>query len=160
MSSVATIINNGIVSALHAQFPDIAIYDDSIEQDMPNVCFLVVLIRSTPGKGIDGINSVRNTFNVIYYTDSNISTEQYDVAEDMRGCLSTITTDLGKVHGTNMDFNTSDGILTCVVDYSMRTREETEPEEYMEGIRMEAVSNGDSIKIYEKADSSVSEVSE
>ena len=59
-----------------------------------------------------------------------------------------------------MDFNTSDGILTCVVDYSMRTREETEPEEYMEGIRMEAVSNGYSIKIYEKEDSSVSEVSE
>ena len=114
-------INDGIIAALKAAYPEVKCYDEQVKQGLKNPCFIIRCINPT-GEQFLGKRYYRdNLFSVQYLPkdDKNANAECYGVQDDLYLVLEYITVDGDLIRGTKMRGEIIDGVLTFLVNYSM-----------------------------------------
>lgn len=137
MAEISTnIILDGITLALRKAFPESHIESNTIKQGLRQPAFLVLLVTAQIAKQPSNRKKRLARFDITYFPKCGRE-ECYAVADTLGEILALIDLPSGdKLHGTDMDFSLTDGVLHFLVSYNHFTREQTE-EERMEKLKIE-----------------------
>lgn len=112
-------VRDGIIRALKDAFPEIPVYDENVEQDLPIPSFSVRAIRSTQSLFRGARYWKTNDFNVVYFPpEDDRNTDCNAVQEALFSCLEYIQAGSDLVRGTGMDGHVEDGVLSFAVSYN------------------------------------------
>lgn len=133
----------GIAKALNTEFQDnVTIYDESIEQDFKEPCFLISTIKAAESKVLNRRYKFSQSFVIQYFPKSkkNANEEMYRVADKMMGALEYIeqlgTGEKTILRGKDRDYKIVDGILNFFVDYNFFAYAVVEEPPFMEVIKI------------------------
>ncbi len=112
-------IIKGISMKLNAAFGDgYRIYANDVEQGLQEPCFFVAVLKPELTHLPGGRYRKRNPFDIHYFPEQASNTELYAAAERMMDCLEFIILPDGEqLHGTNMNYETVDGVLHFFVNF-------------------------------------------
>ena len=133
----------GIAKALYLEFQDsVTIYDESIEQDFKEPCFLISTIKAAESKVLNRRYKFSQSFVIQYFPKSkrNVNEEMYRVADRMVGALEYIeqlgTEEKTTLRGKDRNYKIVDGVLNFFVDYNFFAYVVVEEPPFMEVIKI------------------------
>lgn len=133
----------GIAKALNLEFQDsVTIYDESIEQDFKEPCFLISTIKTAESKVLNRRYKFSQSFVIQYFPKSkrNANEEMYRVADRMMGVLEYIeqlgTEEKTTLRGKDRNYKIVDGVLNFFVDYNFFAYAVVEEPPFMEVIKI------------------------
>lgn len=113
----------GISNALYEEF-GYENHREIIKQGLEEPCFFISCIKSSNGKYPGKRYKRDNSFVIQYFPESkdSLAEECHNVAERMYRCLEIIKASGQLLHGQDMNYQVTDGILNYFVDYSFYVR--------------------------------------
>jgi len=138
-------IINGISVALNAEFPDLQIYIDEIEQGMQTPCFLIVNLLNRETQKLDNRYLREHSFDVHYFPESitKPTREAATVGTKLFDVLEYITVNGALVRGTDRRHELVNDVLHFFVDYDVYIHKLKDPAPYMETLEHTQVLKGD-----------------
>ena len=129
-------LTDAIAEALFQEFgSDYEIYTEAVEQGLTEPCFLIRCLNPTKNRHL-GLRYKRTFQFAIQYFPSTAETyaECATVMEGLFECLESVKLSGKPVHGTDMNGQITDGVLTFTVDYDgfVLKTEEYDPMEELE----------------------------
>lgn len=136
-------VTDAILEALFQEFgSDYELYTESVEQGLTEPCFLVRCLNPTKNLDLGRRYKRTNQFSVQYFpATSRVFEECSAVAEKLFECLKDVVVHEKPVHGTELNGQIIDGILTFTVNYDGFVLEEY-METNMESLKTEAKVKG------------------
>lgn len=133
----------GIAKALNTEFQDsVTIYNENIEQDFKEPCFLISIIKAAESKVLNRRDKFNQSFVIQYFPKSkkNANEEMYRVADKMMGALEYIeqlgTGEKTILRGKDRNYKIVDGILNFFVGYNFFAYAVVEEPPFMEVIKI------------------------
>lgn len=116
-------IISGISNALYEEF-GYENHMEEIKQDLKEPCFFISCIKSFTKKNPGRRYKSNNSFVIQYFpeTKDSLVQECHSVAERMHKCLGLVSASGQILHGQDMQYQITDGILNYFVDYSFYLR--------------------------------------
>ena len=127
-------LTDAIAEALFQEFgSDFEIYTEKVEQGLTEPCFLIRCLNPTKNRHL-GLRYIRtNQFSIQYIpSTAEAIAECTSVMERLFECLDSLNLSDKPIHGTNLNGDITDGILTFTVNYDgfvMKTEEQTNMED-------------------------------
>lgn len=136
MAEISTnIILDGITLALRDAFPEIYIESNTTNQELQQPAFLVLLETAQLMSYPSGRQKRLARFDITYFPTCG-QEECYSVADTLGDIFRLLVLPSGdKLHGTDMSFSVTDGVLHFLVSYNHFAFEESE-EEHMEKLKI------------------------
>lgn len=134
-----------ISNALYKEFCYVN-HMEEIKQDLKGPCFFVTLLDSATQIVVGNRYEKRNQICIQYFPESekNQKNECNDVAERLTVCLEYIEDeDGGFLHGTDMHYQITDGILNFFVNYNFHVFKQTKQEEPMHDMTIQTKLGGE-----------------
>ena len=140
----------GIAKALNTEFQDgVTIYNESIEQDFKEPCFLISIIKAAESKVLNRRYKFSQSFVIQYFPKSkrNVNEEMYRVADRMVGALEYIeqlgTEEKTILRGKDRSYKIVDGVLNFFVNYNFFAYVEVEEPPFMEVLKISRIGEED-----------------
>ena len=133
----------GIAKALYLEFQDsVTIYDESIEQDFKEPCFLISTIKAAESKVLNRRYKISQSFVIQYFPKSkrNVKLELFWVIDRKVVALEYIvhlgTEEKTTLRGKDRNYKIVDGVLNFFVDYNFFAYVVVEEPPFMEVIKI------------------------
>lgn len=138
-------ITVGISQALYEEFgEDYAVYDNNVEQDLKEPCFLILPINPARELVVGNRYEGKNPYDIHYFPKKhNDRSELNDVLDRLYSALEYITVSDSKFRGTSMNGKIVDGMLHFFVDYNMFLFKKQPEVTKMGGITVKVEKKGD-----------------
>ena len=138
-------IINGISVAINAEFPDLQIYIDEIEQGMQTPCFLIFNLTNRETQKLNNRYLREHSFNVQYFPKSitKPTREAATVGTKLFDVLEYITVNGALVRGTDRRHELVNDVLHFFVDYDVYIHKLKDPDPYMETLEHTQQVKGD-----------------
>ena len=122
-------ITNSIAEALFQEFGSgYEIYTEKVEQGLSEPCFLIRCLNPTKNRFLGRCYKRTNQFSIQYIPSTAEAIEECaSVLERLFECLENVILSGKPVHGTELQGQITDGILTVTVNYDgfvMKTEEQ------------------------------------
>lgn len=135
---------DGIAVKLHETFGDeVTIYKEDVPQDLREPSFIITHLITLNSAKLPNRYLRKQSFNIKYFPKSknNSKSEMYEVAEKMLVALEYINvlhneTFDNLCRGTKMQYEIVENILHFFVNYDFFVKQETQPDEYMENLKI------------------------
>lgn len=113
------ILTDAIAEALFQEFgSDYEIYTEKVEQGLNEPCFLIRCLNPTKNRFLGRCYKRTNQFSVQYIPSTADANEECaSVLERLFECLEDVVVSARLVHGTELNGEITDGILTFTVNY-------------------------------------------
>lgn len=135
---------DGIVQALKAAFPDVTVYDENVEQDLPIPSFSVRLISSSQALFRGQRYLKKDTVNVVYFPpEEDRNRDCNAVKEALFQVLEYITAGDDPLRGCDMEAHVEDGVLSFVVSYHYFVRRALPDDPTMDDLKKEVTVHGE-----------------
>ena len=133
-----------ISNALDKEF-DCEKHMEEIKQDLKEPCFFITLLDSATQIVVGNRYEKRNQICIQYFPESEqIQHECNEVAERLTICLEYIADEDGSfLHGTDMHYQVTDGILNFFVNYNFHVLKQGKPAELMEKLTVKLELGGE-----------------
>lgn len=126
---------NNTVIGISQKLDQVFGYDvhiDSIKQGLHEPCFLITTLKGGQNQEVGNLYSRKQPFDILYYPKAKkYTTEVNEVSSTLQMELEYITVGPDLVRGTGISHEVVDGVLHFFVNYDVRVRKETVPDEYM-----------------------------
>ncbi|WP_276358415.1 phage tail terminator family protein [Cohnella caldifontis] len=106
-----------VVAALHAQFPDVDVYVEIPEGGLTGPCFFVKLLSASQTQELNRRYRRVHSFDVQFVAADGSNRAMQETAERLYGVLETIGTDGEGGKGIGMRHEIADRVLHFYVDY-------------------------------------------
>lgn len=112
-------LTDAIAEALFQEFgSDYEIYTEKVEQGLKEPCFLIRCLNPTKNKHLGQVYKRTNQFSVQYIPSTmDVNEECHSVLERLFECLEDVILSDKPVHGTELNGEIQDDILTFTVNY-------------------------------------------
>ena len=112
-------LTDAIAEALFQEFgSDYEIYTEAVEQGLTEPCFLIRCLNPTKNRHLGQRYRRTNQFSIQYIpSTAEPNDECSSVLERLFECLDSVKLSGKPVHGTDLQGNITDGILTFTVNY-------------------------------------------
>lgn len=136
-------ISDAISEALFQEFgSDYEIYTEKVEQGLKEPCFLLRCLNPTKNVDLGQRYKRTNQFSVQYFPSTPDSLEECtSTLERLFECLEDVIVSEKPIHGTDLQGQFTDGILTLTVNYDGFVLKEC-TETNMESLKIEPKSKG------------------
>ena len=126
----------GIAQKLNQVFGDgYEIYIDSVKQGLNEPCFLITFLKGNQKQLVGNLYSREQPFDILYFPQASASTSEINnVVDLLQMDVEYINVETDSLRGTGISHETVDGVLHFFVNYDLRIRKESIPEEYMGAI--------------------------
>lgn len=133
-----------ISNALDKEF-GYEIHMEEIKQDLKEPCFFITLLDSSTKILVGKRYEKRNQICIQYFPESKqVQQECNNVAERLTLCLEYIgDAEDGFVHGTDMHYQVTDGVLHFFVNYNFHVFKQTQQEEPMSDMTIKTELGGE-----------------
>ena len=137
-------IIDSIADALFQMFGSgYEIYTESVEQGLQEPCFLIRCLDPVMNMDLNRRYKKNMTFVIQYfpYKEEKID-ECADVMEKLFDCLSDLTVNEKVIHGSDLNGQINDGVLTFTVNYNLFVLRSADPAVDMEDLTLNTEAKG------------------
>lgn len=136
-------IVEAIAIKLDADFAGITIYTEEIKQGFNEPCFFIKMLPTSTEQVVGPRHFLKHQFDVHYFpSESGGNSEIFETIEKLKDSLEIITAGSDLIRGTDIHFESIDGVLHSMVNYDFHVMKVVTPEESMETITIESNTKG------------------
>ncbi len=129
MADLTNEVIDGVISAIVEEFPSIPVYDEQVEQDLPEPSFFVRSIRPRQNLFMGKRYKRRELIEVTYFPPQTGRKRSVNsVLETLFSILEIITAGNDRIRGSDMEGHTDEndvGVFTVTYDYFVLSNDET-----------------------------------
>ncbi|WP_199856165.1 phage tail terminator family protein [Clostridium botulinum] len=134
----------GVNNTLDKEFPNINIYNESIQQGFEEPCFFIKILNSSQNKELNIRYKKNILFDIHYFSDKeDINSDCLDVADKLYEILEYIKVENDLYKASNMTHEVIDGVLHFMLQFNYHVIKEVEKIPIMRNLQTEVNKLGD-----------------
>ncbi|WP_242846649.1 phage tail terminator family protein [Clostridium sp. K25] len=133
----------GINNILDEEFPNINIYNESIQQGFEEPCFFIKILSSAQDKELNIIYKKNIAFDIHYFSDKeDINSDCNNMADKLYEVLEYVKVNENLYRSSNMTHEVIDGVLHFMLQFNYHVLKEIEKAPKMNKLKTEVKLSG------------------